>query len=122
MTEPEEDKVREDRIDAEVIVDAYSPEEQALGWYYYLDRKIKFPFKAKWVDSPNSKGKTVKVLKMPPEEDCMLEMFVEIRYKDKSGEDEFSVRLAEIQPIDVDPNTEEAIADWHYWVEMDYEF
>ena len=34
---------RDERIDNEVIVDAYGPEEQALGWYYYLERSMHFP-------------------------------------------------------------------------------
>jgi hypothetical protein len=28
----------------EIIVDSYGPEEQAMGKYYYLDRKMQFPF------------------------------------------------------------------------------
>ena len=36
MPGSQEDKVREDRITMEIIVDAYSLEEQAMGWYYYL--------------------------------------------------------------------------------------
>jgi hypothetical protein len=31
------DLVREDRIQNEVIADANGPEEQIMGWYYYLD-------------------------------------------------------------------------------------
>lgn len=40
-------RIREERIHNEVIVDAYGPEEQALGWYYYLENKIQFPFSAR---------------------------------------------------------------------------
>jgi hypothetical protein len=32
-------------------VDAYGPEEQAMGWYYYLENKIHFPFQAKCIAS-----------------------------------------------------------------------
>jgi hypothetical protein len=39
---------RPDRIENEAIVDA-RPEEQAMGWYYYLDGKIRFPFGAKCI-------------------------------------------------------------------------
>ena len=46
MKKPKKDPVREDRIDNEAIVDAYGPEEQVMGWYYYLDDKIRFPFQA----------------------------------------------------------------------------
>ncbi len=37
---------REDRITMEIIVDAYGPEEQAMGWYFYLEDTIEFPFSA----------------------------------------------------------------------------
>jgi hypothetical protein len=30
------DEEREERITMEAVVDAYGPEEQAMGWYYYL--------------------------------------------------------------------------------------
>lgn len=29
----------------EIIVDTYSPEKQAMGWYAYLDDTIDFPLK-----------------------------------------------------------------------------
>jgi len=40
---------REDRIQMEIIVDAYGPEEQAMGWYCYLEEKLAFPFRAKCI-------------------------------------------------------------------------
>ena len=36
------DADREERIYNEAVVDAYSPEERAMGWYYYLDDKYRF--------------------------------------------------------------------------------
>jgi len=33
MKKPKKDPIREERIHNEAIVDAYGPEEQALGWY-----------------------------------------------------------------------------------------
>src|SRR5664279_6500443 len=51
IAKPKRDHVREERMHEEVIVDAYGPEEQAMGWYYYLEDKIRFPFKAKCVIS-----------------------------------------------------------------------
>jgi len=54
---------------AEVIetvpVDAYDSEEQAMGWYYYLDEKMQFPFSARCVAqraiSPLEQGEEVEV-------------------------------------------------------------
>jgi hypothetical protein len=35
MRRAKKDSKREHRIAMEIIVDAYGPEEQAMGWYYY---------------------------------------------------------------------------------------
>ena len=52
MPKLKRDQVREDRIHNEAIVDAYGPEEQALGWYYYLENKIRFPLQRPNVAGP----------------------------------------------------------------------
>jgi len=41
------DEIREQRIAMEAVVDAYGSGERAMGWYYYLDRKMMAPFKAR---------------------------------------------------------------------------
>ena len=41
------DDTREQRIAMEAVVDAHDFGERAMGWYYYLDDKMKFPFKAR---------------------------------------------------------------------------
>ncbi len=48
MPANERDDSREERIDLEIVVDAYNKEERAMGWYYYLDNHLNFPFKALW--------------------------------------------------------------------------
>ena len=72
MPKPRKNSTREERIDYEIVVDAYSPEERAMGWYYYLEDKLRFPFHAKCpvsqVVSPLKKGETVEVLRLAPEE------------------------------------------------------
>jgi hypothetical protein len=121
MKEIERDEDRERRIEDEVIVDAYGAEEQALGWYYYLDDKITFPFSARCIEereiSPLKKGETVSVVEMAPEDDCMHEIFVVIAWQSRN----FGVPLAQLEPVDVDELTQEAIADWHYWVKRGYQ-
>ena len=65
MTQQPEDEEREERISMEIIVDAYDSEEQAMGWYYYLDEKMQFPFSARCVAqraiSPLEQGEEVEV-------------------------------------------------------------
>jgi len=55
---------------------------------------------------------------MAPEDDCFREMFVMIEWHGRS----LGVPLSQLKPIDVDDETRMAIEDWHYWVEMGYEF
>ncbi len=47
--EVEKNQDREERISMEAVVDAYSPEEQAMGWYYYLEDKITNTFQGKCI-------------------------------------------------------------------------
>ncbi|MGB3638906.1 MAG: calcium-binding protein [Rivularia sp. (in: cyanobacteria)] len=116
------DKNREKRIDMEVVVDAYNEDERAMGWYYYLEDKLQFPFKARWVNRQRPQGKEIEVVEMSPEDECMRSMFVEVRYREGEVDDIFSARLEDIHPIEVDEETAEAIVDWHYWIDMGYEF
>jgi hypothetical protein len=112
---------RENRIDMEIIVDAYGPEEQAMGWYYYLEGKLHFPFLAKCTVertiSPLRKGDEVEIIRMASEEECQHEMFVEMRWDGRT----LAIPLSQLKPIaETDKDTREAIEDWHYWVEHGY--
>jgi hypothetical protein len=122
MASPKENKAREHRIAMEAVIDAYNESERAMGWYCYLDAKIQSPFAAKCTVrraiSPLKVGQVVSVLGMAPEEECEAEMFVLIEYNDE----ELAVPLAQLAPSSKDPQTQEAIADWHYWLARGYEF
>ncbi|HMD96147.1 MAG TPA: calcium-binding protein [Terriglobia bacterium] len=122
MAKPKRDPVREERIHNEVVVDAYGPEEQAVGWHYYLEDKIRFPFQAKCivakVVSPLLKGETVEVRGMAPEDACSSDMLVLICWQDRN----MAVPLSQLLAIKGNKATNEAIADWHYWVAQGYCF
>jgi len=114
---------REERITMEIIVDAYGPEEQAMGWYYYLEDTLRFPFTAicnsKRAISPLIIKDEVDVIGMAPEEECEREMFVTIRWE----KDGLAVPLSQLSPIsETDTETKQAVEDWHYWVQMGYQF
>ena len=85
MAKTKKDVERENRIEMEIIVDANGPEEQAMGWYYYLQDTLYFPFPARCISeraiSPLRKGDEVEVVNMAPEEECQHEMFVGIRWE-----------------------------------------
>jgi hypothetical protein len=122
MARSQQEPEREERIMMEAVVDANGPEEQAMGWFYYLEDKIQFPFQAKCVTkrsiSPLAVGKTVKVVGMAPESECEREIFVEIEWEKET----LAVPLMQLKPVKPDEDTEEAVADWHYWVEQGYSF
>lgn len=115
MTRVDKDEERDKRIRMEVIVDAYTAEEQALGWYYYLADKVTFPVQARCLQertvSPLEEGEEVRVEGMADEADCMSEMFVRVEWMDR----EFGVPLSQLELVEADSDTQEALADWHYW-------
>ena len=98
------------------------PEEQVMGWYYYLDDKLRFPFSARCITkravSPLKVGGEVEVIAMAPEEECGQEMFVMIRWE----KEELAIPLAQLKVKDTDDATEQAVEDWHYWVGRGYQF
>ena len=119
---PKKDKQRDERILLEIVVDANGPEEQAMGWYYYLQEKLRFPFLAKCIAdraiSPLRKGAEIEITGMAPEDECQHEMFVTTRWERRG----LAIPLAQIQPITpADADTKEAVADWHYWRSQGYE-
>jgi hypothetical protein len=122
MERAERNEAREHRIHMEIVVDAYDEEERAMGWYYYLDDQLAFPFRATCVVerriSPLQKGEVVEVTGLAPAEECEHEMFVEVHWQGRH----FAAPLSQLQGNDVDEDTHEAIADWHYWVARGYQF
>jgi hypothetical protein len=117
-----EDKKRENRITMEIIVDAYGPEEQAMGWYYYLEETLSFPFLTKCTTkrtiSPLKIGDEIEVYAMAPENECENEMFVMIPWE----KDGLAVPLMQLKVVHGDDDTKEAVSDWHYWVNRGYTF
>lgn len=120
---PSRDEKREDRITMEIVVDAYGPEERAMGWYYYLEDQLRFSFVATCISkraiSPLKLNEEVQVIGMPDESECEKEVFVTIRW----SEDELAVPLAQLKPKrNAHPDTKLAVEDWHYWVAMGYQY
>ena len=122
MTNSAPDEAREHRIAMEVVVDAYGPEEQAMGWYSYLEDTLTFPFKARCIQaralSPLREGEEVVIDRLAPADDCLHEIFVLATWQERS----LGLPLAQLAAVEADEDTVEAIADWHYWVKQGYSF
>lgn len=93
-----------------------------MGWYYYLEERLKCPFKARCKSkreiSPLHVEEEVEVLGMAPERECEAEMFVRVRWRGRR----LAVPLAQLELRGMDATTREAVGDWHYWVSRGYEF
>jgi len=112
----------EERIENDIVVDAYGEYERAVGWRCYLDDNLHFPFKAECIAerqvSPLKKGEKIEVVGMIDDGDELGEMFVEIKWKGRK----LGVPLAQISPIETDEETAHAIETWHYWTARGYCF
>jgi hypothetical protein len=115
-------KARESRIDEEIIVDCYDEAERAMGWYYYLEDRLKFPFAvtcvAKRSISPLKPGDMAEVIGMAPEEEYGHEMFVMIQWERRK----LALPLAQLEVVKVNKMIRQAVEDWRYWAAMGYEF
>jgi hypothetical protein len=122
MARLKENSARKRRIEMEIVVDAYDSEERAMGWYCYLEERLKFPFKARCAAkrevSPLRVGEDVDVIGIARETECESEMFVRVRWHGRR----LAVPLSQLKPLAVEAQTKEAVADWHYWLDRGYEY
>ena len=93
-----------------------------MGWYYYLENQLQFPFQARCIAanivSPLSEGETVQVLRMAPQQACSADMLVLIRWQGRK----LALPLSQLAAIEVDQSTADAIGDWQYWIAQGYLF
>jgi hypothetical protein len=116
------DSEREERIRNEYIVDTYNdPQDRAMGWYYSLSDAIFGKVRCRCFKersmSPLAVGDKIDIIGMPPESDCMREMFVYVHWNDRR----IAVPLNQLEPLD-DDEAGQVIEDWLYWCLMGYEF
>lgn len=121
MQQTAEDKAREERID-DIIADANDIDELMMGWFYYLDDSITFPFEAECIEqkqiSPLRKGENVTVLELVSEEDAGDDLFVIIEWSGRK----MGVPLTQLKPLKTDKETKQAVEDWQYWKAKGYQF
>ncbi len=112
----------EDRIETQIIVDTYDESESAMGWYYYLQDTITFPFKVKCIKSVSTSplllDEAVEVVGMDEAENCEHDMLVKIKWSGRI----ICVPLKQLEDIDVDDKTKQALNDWTYFLAQGYCF
>jgi hypothetical protein len=120
---PKRDEEREERISMEIVVDAHDEEERSMGWFYYLEDKLTFPFLTRCINeratSPLQVGDELEVVGMAQADECEKEMFVETSWENRRT---LAVPLSQLEVVHGNEETQQAVEDWHYWVRMGYEF
>ena len=118
LKRPREEE-REQRIQWEIVPDAHDAEEQAAGWWAYLEDTLHFPFltrcRAERASSPLRLNEEVEVMGLAPDEH---EVLVEIRCSERT----LAIPLIQLEVLDADAPTRQAVEDWHYWVERGYQW
>lgn len=113
----ERDEERDERIEMEVIVDAYTKDEQAMGWHIYLEETMDVPFEARCIEekevSPLEEGEMVRVVGKSSAERSLRQQSVMVEWMGR----ELGVPLSQLEPVAGSDDTAQAIEDWHYWVD-----
>jgi len=116
------DPTRENRIDMEIVVDAYDPVERMIGWVCsieeVLNNNVRCRCRKTRSMSPLKVGEEVDVLTVASEDDCKGEMFVFVRWNNR----QLAVPLEQLEPISGNPKAVEIVEDWLYWCLMGYGF
>ena len=93
-----------------------------MGWFNYLNENIQFPFQAQCIairtTSPLELGDKVEVVGMASDDESEHEMLVLIRWKSRK----LAVPLSQLEGVQVDEGTQQAIEDWRYWFDQGREF
>lgn len=93
-----------------------------MGWYYYLEGKLSFPFEASCIKAqrgyPIKIGENVVVMSMADENECTSDMKVIVAHNGS----ESIVPLNILRCISRNKSTRVAMRDWHYWIFGGYQF
>ncbi|MBE0470314.1 MAG: hypothetical protein IBX55_12510 [Methyloprofundus sp.] len=115
------DTNHQDRINYQILADCYDEYEQGQAWTLYLVDNITCPFTAKYTGSSKlsiTANILVTVLELmnseyDSEEDfeCFMAM-VEVEV----GDVIYEIPLADLKVVEANEKTEQAVADWKYYI------
>ena len=90
--------------------------------FNYLQDGLKFPFKARCIQkrstSPLKKEDIVEVIGMGKGDDCMHDIYVNIKWDD----DVLSVPLSQLEGIKPSRKSKQVMDDWQYRTKRGYQF
>ncbi len=112
------DPIRQDRIEDEIIVDAYGDEEINMSWYYYFADHLEFPFNAvAHLKKRNGRKENVdiEVIEVASNTDEPLKFGFVLT---KQGF-VFPIAVEDLFSVDTTEENLEVLNDWLYWKQRD---
>ncbi|MEL7120102.1 MAG: calcium-binding protein, partial [Bacteroidota bacterium] len=107
------------KIDYEIIVDCYDDYEVNMGWYYFFEEALEFPFEAE-INLKTRNGKTnltkVDVLGIATEEGNFDEINeISLEVSPKGSETTLDVVLSKLKNLKANQSVIEAFEIWNFW-------
>lgn len=107
----------QNKIDYEIIVDCYDEYEVSMGWYYYMEETLEFPFTAtaqvKKRDGSLEKREVI-ITGLASDEEGFLSR--DFNLEMENGELLVSIAYSKLSQIKASTPTLEAFQIWNYWV------
>jgi len=102
----------------EIVVDAKDDEDVAMGWFYYMQDELEFPFEAE-MESKNRRGEKsviqIDVLGLSSSNENNNSPEVILEVSEKGSERVIDVGISKLQNVKGDESTENAVAIWKHW-------
>lgn len=112
------------KIDYEIIVDCYDDHEVNMGWYYFFEKTLEFPFEAAmFIKSRDGKSKLKKVdvLGIATKEgdfDNLQEIALEV--SPKESEIIMEAGISKLKNLKGSQANREAFEIWNFWKSGQY--
>lgn len=107
-----------DKIENEIIVDCYDDQEVSMGWYYFFQDELEFPFKAEVSLKTRNEGKKlieIDILKMVDEEQNYESSRLLFEVSLKETELILEIGADKLKNIQGNRSTKEAFEIWNFW-------
>src|SRR5690606_28398682 len=105
------------KIHNEIIVDCYDEIEISMGWYYFFEENLEFPFKATVPlrkKDGSTEMKVVKVVALASDEEGFISQDFDLEMEHK--EYLYKIEYSKLAHIKASAQTREAFKIWDFWV------
>ncbi len=105
------------KIDDEIIVDCYDETEVSMGWYYFMEETLKFPFKATvslQKRDGSTESKEVKITGLASDEAGFTNK--DFNLEIENGEYRYTVAYSQLSHLKASAETRDALRIWNYWL------